>query len=86
MQRIPVLDGQSGDLAVAGAVLLLLVLVIAIAAITIAGKPVPDLFIVIAPSLLGFIIGTRVVPSDVASQVRETTPDPTVRQPPSGTP
>lgn len=86
MGKVPVLDGQSGDNAVAGAVLLLLAIVIAIAAITIAGKSVPDLFVVLAPSLLGFIIGTRVVPSDVATQVRDTPPNPTVRQPPDGIP
>lgn len=63
------MNGKSSEIAVKGAIGLLALLIVAIAAIIISGQIAPEIFVTMASMLVGFLIGTRVVTDAVKETV-----------------
>ena len=65
------LNGQSAEVAVKLAAGLVALLIVAVTAIVITGKVIPEIFTAAITLLAGFLVGTRVVTPEVAREVQK---------------
>lgn len=76
---MPVLNGQSANTAMRGAVFLLGLIIVAVTVVVVQGKDIPSIFTTLGGLLAGFVIGGRVVTTDVAREVKKGDGDGTAR-------
>lgn len=73
---MPVLNGQTADFVLKGAMALLGVLIIGIGVLAVNKTPIPPEYTTIMGALIGLVVGSRVIPPDVSARIKQepTTP------------
>lgn len=79
----PSVNGETAKLLILGTFGVIIALIVAVTAITVAGDPVPPEIYAALTLLVGVLAGTRITPPDVSAQIKE---EATKTVPPNGTP